>query len=176
MLPLKCKNISHIANYSPPNPQSLWLWLYPRSLQPAKSPLVPYLEIISCWRQKVISWCAYICAFARTCAHTHRDSPVGVSPPSRLIPVCSYTSVQGNQVNLYPRLIKYTFCSITWGRKECLQRDYYYNPIIATTILISVNNDGTNNLYLLSISRKNYSFLKSCTRILFIYLIYKLCI
>lgn len=57
------EHLPHCKQFSP-NSQPLWLWLYPRSLQLAKTSPVPYLGVISCFRQKAVS------VYLNTCTHT----------------------------------------------------------------------------------------------------------
>ena len=118
-----------------PKSSALMVMVTPRSLQLAQPPPVPYLGVISCYRQKAIhlrvcrpastyastSMCTHIYTGAHTRAHLHASCALyqklrEIREAFTRIPQVYVLQSTTEQASL---------CILKWRKEECFLRDYY---------------------------------------------------
>lgn len=119
MLPLKCRNISHTANYFSPNPQPYGYDYTPGACSLQSLPLRLTLESFPVGDRRQ----AYMHAHAHT--HTSVNMHTCTCTYTHICAVCA-SEAQGNQESFYLGFLKWTFCSQPQSGPACaFKRDCY---------------------------------------------------
>ena len=116
-----------------PKSSALMVMVTPQSLQLAQPPPVPYLGVISCYRQKAIHLrvCRPASAYASTsmCTHTYTGAHTHAHT---YMPLVHFTRSSGKSGKLLPGFLKCIFCSQPLSRPAWC---YNFSGVVQVTCL-----------------------------------------